>query len=114
MVDITMDIYRLLKQVGRVTLEFPTTGENFPVITLTEVSNIENYSVEGVERFSEITYQVDVWDNGDSRKEVERIACEISQILTQHEFKRVLGRGFRDPSGLHRKMMYFKALALNK
>lgn len=110
MVDLNVDIYNLLKGICRVSPEFPATKDSFPVITYTEVTNIENYSVDGTELISDITYQIDVWDNGKSRKECERIAKEVSRILTANLFKRVLGRGFRDPSGLHRKMMYFKTL----
>lgn len=113
MVDLHPAIYKLLKGVCRVSMEFPSTAEQFPVITLAEVSNIEDLTLDGTERISDVTYQVDVWDNGKNRQRCEQLAAEAAEILTGHGFTRILGRGFRDASGLHRKMMYFKLYAIN-
>lgn len=52
MVDLNPDIYRLLKGICRVSLEFPSVREEFPVITITEVSNTSDYIVEGKEMIS--------------------------------------------------------------
>ena len=92
MVDLNRPVFLMLKDIAPVQLEFPDTKAKFPLITITEIANVEDYSVEGVECISDITYQIDVWDN---------------------MFKRTLGRGFTDPSGLQRKMMYFTTKAMN-
>lgn len=113
MVDLNTDIYNLLKGLCRVSLEFPSVRESFPVITITEVSNTEDYTVDGEELISDVTYQVDVWDNGPSRKTVESLAAEVAAIMAKNRYTRVLGRGFRDVSGLHRKMIYFKNYMIN-
>lgn len=114
MVDINRDIFLILKDIARVELEFPGTDAKFPVITITEVTNTEDYSVEGVERISDITYQIDVWDNGGDPRLCNEIAAQVSSLMTKKIFKRTLGRGFRDASGLWRNMMYFTGKTLNK
>jgi len=113
MVDLNPDIYRLLKGICRVSLEFPSVREEFPVITITEVSNTSDYIVEGKEMISDVTYQIDVWDNGPSRSRTEEISAKVSDAMLANNYVRVLGRGFRDVSGLHRRMMYFKNYMIN-
>ena len=114
MVDLNRPLAQLLKPIARVELEFPAIDAAFPVITLTEVANVTNYEVENVECISDITYQVDVWDNGKTRERCEQLSAEVSRVLTANGFTRTLGRGMKDPSGLHRKIMYFKGLFINK
>lgn len=114
MVDLNQPLANMLKPIARVELEFPSTDAEFPVITLVEIVNASNYEVENVERISDITYQVDVWDNGRNRQRCEQLAIEVNRVLTANGFTRTLGRGMKDPSGLHRKMMYFKSLIINQ
>lgn len=111
MVDLNRPIFLLLKDIARVELEFPDAKADVPLITITEVSNIENYAVDGVEHIYDATYQIDVWDNDLER--CKTLARQVSEVLTKNGFTRVLGRGFRDPSGLQRTMMYFKILGIN-
>ena len=113
MLDLNVAIFTLLKPVAKVELEFPDTGKSFPIITIAEISNLPDLIVEGKEKISDITYQVDVWDNGKDRQTCERIANEVSHVLIQNHFERIMARGFKDPSGLHRKTMYFNTKAIN-
>lgn len=113
MVDLNRPIFLLLKDIAPVELEFPSASTKMPLITLTEVSNTEDMSIEGKEVLSNITFQIDVWDNGNSRQRCEMLSCEVSKIMTANGFTRVLGRGFKDPSGLNRKTMYFKINVIN-
>lgn len=113
MVDLHVTIYNLLKEIAPVSLEFPDTGAAFPLITITEVTNTSGLIVDGQEHITDVTYQLDVWDNYADRGRCEYIANEVNNVMVQHRFQRVLGRGFRDASGLHRKMMYFKTRAIN-
>ena len=114
MVDMNLPLYHLLKDIARVETEFPDTDSAFPVITIVEVSNPSGVIYEGKELNSSVTYQVDVWDNGKSRQECERIASEVSKKLIANHFTRPMSRGFKDPSGLHRKTMYFKINIIEK
>lgn len=114
MLDLNQALAALLEPIARVELEFPDTSAEFPVITIAEVANITNYAVENKEHISDITYQVDVWDNGSNRQRCELLALEVSRVLTGAGFVRTLGRGFKDESGLHRKMMYFQTKAVNQ
>ncbi len=114
MVDLNKPIYNLLKGIAKTQLEFPSLSASFPIITFAEISNISEYEVENEERISDITYQIDVWDNGKNRAECEEIALKVSAVLTGAGFTRVLGRGLKDPSGLIRKTMYFKTKAINE
>jgi len=113
MVDLNVEIYELLKGICAVSPEFPSMQDEFPVITYAQTSNTERLTVEGSEWLSEITYQVDVWDNADSRERVEQIAAEVSAVMSQHHFWRVMGRGFRDNAGLHRVTMQFRITVAN-
>ena len=113
MVDLNRAIFLMLKKIAPVQLEFPDTKAKFPLITIKEISNTENYSVEGVEYISDITYQIDVWDNGADLQKCNELAGEVSKIMARNLFKRTLGRGFKDVSGLQRKMMYFTTKAMN-
>lgn len=108
MVDLNVPIYQMLKGVARVELEFPETTAKFPLITINEVSNTADLVIDGEEWRSDITYQIDVWDNGKDRSLVEVIANQVSHILTANHFWRTMSRNLKDPSGLHRKTMYFK------
>lgn len=114
MVDMNLPIYHLLKDIASVELEFPDKFSEFPVITIAEVSNPSGVIYEGKELNSAVTYQVDVWDNGESRQECERIASEVSKRLIANNFTRPMSRGLKDPSGLHRKTMYFKINIIEK
>lgn len=111
MVDLNVPIYKMLKDIARVELEFPDTKAKFPLITICEVSNTADLVIEGVEWRSDITYQVDVWDNGKDRSTVEDIANQVSHCLIANHFYRTMARSLKDPSGLHRKIMYFKTKA---
>jgi len=111
MVDLNRPIFLLLKDVARVELEFPDSAAKMPLITITEVSNTEDFVVDGVERIYDATYQIDVWDNDIQR--CKALAADVSKIMILNGFQRVLGRGFRDPSGLQRTMMYFRTLGIN-
>lgn len=113
MVDLNRPVFLMLKEIAPVQLEFPDTKAKFPLITITEIANIEDYSVEGVERISDITYQIDVWDNGCDIQTCSEIAGKVNAVMTRNLFRRTLGRGFTDPSGLQRKMMYFTTKAMN-
>lgn len=113
MVDLNVAVYNLLKDIAPVSLEFPDAKAKFPLITITEVSNTECFTVEGREHITEATYQLDVWDNYADRSRCEAIANQVNSVMVQNHFRRVQGRGFRDVSGLHRKMMYFKTEAIN-
>lgn len=111
MVDLNVPIYKMLKGLARVELEFPDAKATFPLITICEVSNTADLVIEGVEFRSDITYQIDVWDNGKDRSLVEDIANQVSHVLTANHFYRTMSRNMKDPSGLHRKTMYFKTKA---
>lgn len=113
MVDLNVAIYNLLKPIASVSLEFLDKKAKFPLITIAEVSNTEFFTVEGREHITEATYQIDVWDNYVDRSRCEHIANQVNDVMVKNHFQRVLGRGFRDVSGLHRKMMYFKTKAIN-
>ena len=110
MVDLNVPIYKMLKGIARVELEFPDTAAKFPLITINEVSNTAELVIDGVEFRSDITYQIDVWDNGKDRSLVETISNQVSHVLTANYFRRTMSRNLKDPSGLHRKTMYFKTI----
>ncbi len=114
MVDLNREIYNILKEIATVEPEFPTAdSEGFPIITINEVSNVESFETEGAEVASDITFQVDIWDNTQTLERVNTLAIKASALMYKHRYKRILGRGFTDLSGLKRNMMYFKITVIN-
>ena len=107
MVDLNRPIYLMIEDIARVELEFPSTDAEFPVITLTEINNADILNFDNKEYGSDVTFQIDVWDNGDTREKCEEIASKVSERLTQNSFVRTSARGFKDENGLQRKTMKF-------
>lgn len=113
MVDVNPQIYDSLKGLCRVSMEFPTTSESFPVITISEVTNLTDYSTDGREMLSAVTVQLDVWDNGENMQKLKEIAAQASAVMIQNRYSRVQARAFRDESGLYRETMQFKNYFFN-
>jgi len=114
MLDLNKDISIILSPVGRVELEFPGAEATFPVITLSEIDNGADYVVEGVEYTSDITFQVDVWDKASTREGCETLAKQVDTLMTAAGFRRVTSRGFKEPSGLQRKMLRYRIKVFNQ
>lgn len=113
MVDLNRPVFLMLKDLAKVEQEFPETNAEFPLITIIEINNTDCYNVENKELASDVTFQVDVWDNGNTREKCEELAVKASKILTANGFKRTLSKSFKDISGLNRKMMYFNIKIIN-
>ena len=114
MVDLNKDIAEILKHIAKVENEFPSyDNDTFPCITICEITNTGTYDTEGKEIASDIVFQVDVWDKSDDLKNVNKLAEDVNKVMYKNKYTRTLGRGFKDASGLMRKMMYFKISIIN-
>ncbi len=113
MVDLNRPVFLMLKDLAKVQQEFPGTDSVFPVITINEINNTDYYNIENAEVASDVTFQVDVWDNGDTRENCENLAIEVSKVLTENSFRRTSSKSLKDESGLNRKMMYFNIKIIN-
>lgn len=114
MVDLNKDIAQALKHIAKVENEFPHyDNKDFPCITISEISNVPLGDIEGKETTSDIVFQVDVWDKSDNLKSVNYLGEAINRVMYKNKYTRTLGRGFKDVSGLMRKMMYFKIEVIN-
>lgn len=114
MVDLNKSIADTLKTLANVEVQFPSyENENFPLITINEISNISTYEIEHTEIASEIVFQIDVWDKADTLESVNALAAKVSALMHKNGFRRTLGRGFKDESSLMRNMMQFKIEVLN-
>ncbi len=111
MVDITRDVYLLLKKLAAVQLQFPDTKAVLPVITLCEVSNTGDFYIDGKEITSQITIQIDVWDKKPEKS--KELSKKVDEIMAKNRYQRTLGRSFKDENGLYRTMMYYKLQTIN-
>lgn len=108
MIDILPNVAAALSDIGRVELQFPDTSAQFPVITIAEIANVADTVLDNADRLSDITVQVDVWDNGDTPETVIAMSVNISNALTQMGMKRIFGQLLPDESELQRKTMRFR------
>jgi len=78
MVYLNKDIEILLKPVcTKIEAEFLESNATFPVITISEIINKAGKVVEGVEYTSDITIQLDIWDNSNTRTGCETMAKQV-------------------------------------
>lgn len=88
--DINPHIVRLISPAcGNIELAFPEGTAEFPLVTISEVSNSSAVILNGEERFSGISVQLDVWDNSRTREKCEEIACNVSEIMIKAGFSRI-------------------------
>jgi hypothetical protein len=112
MTDMNLRIDNLVSDLATTELGFPDTfkGKSLPLITITDLDNNSNLILDGEERLSAISYQIDIWDssdNGKTRHTCEQLAAQISSRLISVNFTRSGAHYIKDPSGLHRKTMTF-------
>lgn len=108
MIDIIPTIAGMLADIGAVELQFPDISANFPVITLCEIANQSDTVIDGIERLSVISIQIDVWDKSDTPKSVSEMSAKINAIMIKKGFSRVFGQFIPD-GDLQRKCMRFTA-----
>lgn len=114
MVDLNKYIAKSLSHIAKVEGEFPSyENKDFPCITITEIANTGTYDIEEKEISSDIVFQVDIWDKSENLKSVNELGEAVNRVMYKNKYTRTLGRGFKDTSGLMRKMMYFKIQVLN-
>ena len=110
MIDILPNVAAALSDIGRVELQFPDVSADFPVITVAEIANVADTVLDNADRLSDVTVQVDVWDNGDTPETVIDMAEKANNKLTALGLRRVSAQLFPDASGLQRKTMRFRGL----
>ena len=114
MVDLNKSIAEILKPFANVQAQFPSYENNdFPIITINEISNTSSCEIEHEEISSEIVFQIDIWDKSESLQSVNALAAKVSEAMHKKAFRRIIGRGFADESSLMRNMMQFKIEVLN-
>lgn len=108
MIDLTAKIASVLKSIAPVELAWPEATFKPPLITITEVENAVNLVLQGNERLSDITFQIDVWCK--DVKSVQEMSALVSERLTALGFIRGSSMIIPDPSHIARKTMRFRAL----
>ena len=113
MIDPNKPIAQLISQVCQnVELEFPGGEAAFPLATLNVINNSSEVVLDGRERFSSLTVQIDVWDNEPTRERCEEISCGISDVMIRAGFSRNSAGDIKEEH-LHRKSMTFSGTADN-
>ncbi len=88
--DINPHIARLISPAcGNIELSFPKGTAEFPLVTISEISNSSSVVLDGAERFSGISVQLDVWDNSRTREKCEETACKVSELMIRAGFRRI-------------------------
>lgn len=114
MVDLYSKIANILSPLAKTETEFPAYENNtFPLITLTELSNVSTYEIEHIEIASEIIFQIDIWDKAETLQSVNELAQKVSETMHTNCFYRTFARSYKDVSGLMRNTMYFKIEVIN-
>ena len=108
MIDIIPTAAEWLKGIGRVELQFPDVNAEFPLITLCEIVNQSDTVLNGQERLSLVSVQIDVWDSGATPEKVSEMSAQISAVMLSKGFHRVFGQ-FMPDGDLQRKCMRFTA-----
>ena len=105
--DINPHIAKVISSAcNNIELSFPKCKTQFPLITISEVYNISGAVLNGAERFSKISVQLDVWDNSQTRQRCEEIACKVSDLMIAAGFRRQNASSVEEEN-LHRKTMTF-------
>lgn len=112
------DIYPRIRKVissacENVEIGFPKGSPEFPLTTITEISDNSAVVLDGEERFSQFTVQLDIWDNSHTRQRCEETACMISALMIKAGFRRLSAAGIEEDS-LHRKTMTFTGVVDEK
>lgn len=108
MIDIIPTAAEWLEGIGRVELQFPDVNAEFPLITLCEIVNQSDTVLNGQERLSLVSVQIDVWDSGATPEKVSEMSAQISAVMLSKGFRRVFGQ-FMPDGDLQRKCMRFTA-----
>lgn len=80
MVDLKPILAEKLGDLAAVGLSFGKTGRKLPVLILTETGNSAQIVLNGRERVSRVTIQIDVYAS--SAKETEALAASVNERLT--------------------------------
>lgn len=86
MIDIKPWIAEKLKDLAPIELSFGRSGRKLPVICLTETGNSAEVVLNGAERVSRITVQLDLYDV--SAERTEALAARVSERLTAAGMRR--------------------------
>jgi hypothetical protein len=114
MIDLSKDIEELLEDTVRVERSFSKIIQPFPLCTLTVINNSSAAIIDSQERYSSVTYQLDVWDDKSTPKDCIQISAQVSEEMISAGFKRDAGKLMdNDPSGLQRFMMQFSGYVDN-
>lgn len=108
MVDILPAVAKQLDGIARVELAMPDASEEFPVITLSEISSTAEVILSGAERLNAVAIQVDVWDRQPDPRTVVEMARAVSEKLTACGLIRFFGQLIFEGDGIQRKCMRFK------
>lgn len=107
MIDLNKIIADMLKNIAPVQFPFPNLESQFPLITITQVSNTADLIFDGEERLSRVVYQIDVWDNSQTPENCEKLAIQVNEEMTKAGFKRSFGQLFVEKKEPFRMCMRF-------
>ena len=113
MIDLNQYIFDLLTGVINVTLEYPESTPEFPCAVINEIYNASTLITDRQENLSNISYQIDVWDNSESLQLCEQKAQKIDEIMISNGFRRDECITAKQ-DGLHKKTMRYNANIINR
>jgi hypothetical protein len=109
-IDPNKPIADLLSDVcADIEISFPKGQPSFPLTTIAVIDNSSAVVLDGLERFSSITVQLDVWDNQPTRERCEATAQAVSAKMIEAGFTRQTAQSLEEDH-LHRLSMTFRGV----
>ena len=91
MVDILPYVEKILAETGaQIELAENDFAASLPIIAIQEISNISVVITEATEQVSEISLQLDIYDN--SPDKVKSLSGVVSSLMIAHGFRRGAGQ----------------------
>ncbi len=105
MKDVIPYVAELLRATGaQIELSYNDISATFPLIVITETQNASSVIVDGVEWFSDVGIQLDLY--GHKEEEIRMLEAQASDILLLSGFRRSYGQWMTE-SGMKRRMLQF-------
>lgn len=120
MVNIYPSIVQLLEPIAPVHIGEVGGASVYPYITLVEEENATHKVVDGEDFMSNITVQIDVWDDSETIDGCEAVAVDINKEMVAAGFERTHGKTILETDAKWHKRLQFsttlneKTLTLHK
>ncbi|MPN34066.1 hypothetical protein SDC9_181558 [bioreactor metagenome] len=100
-------LYGILAGVGETVYAYPSQWEHFPIISFYQRGGETSMNLNGAERLIRYSFQIDVWDKGETPQRMEATAQAAAAALTAAGLVRQFTADVPDKPGFFHKTMRF-------